>query len=781
MKQEKNTLKLFFVIALIFSTISYSVAQTTRKISSLDSDWKFFLGEAQDGQKTDFDDASWRKLNVPHDWSIEGEYRQTNPTARGGGFLPAGIGWYRKQLVVPESETGKRLFIEFEGVMANSDVWVNGQHLGKRPFGYISFVYELTGKISFGAGKPNVIAVRVDNSLQPASRWYAGAGIYRHVNLISVNPVHLDQWGVYITTPKVTDEQATVAVQATVFNQSKKSEKLMVQTILTGPDGKIFKSSETSIIVAAGKKAESKQEILVSSPNLWDVNDPKLYQAVTTIRSGKLILDEQKNTFGIRTFHFEAATGFYLNEKNIKILGVCLHHDGGPVGSAVPLSVWKSRFEKLKEIGVNAIRTAHNPMDPAFLSLCDQMGFLVMTESFDTWTAAKPNGTQGYNLYFNEWWEADTRDMVLRDRNHPSIIIYSVGNEIRDRLDTDEGRQRFLQQRDLIHRLDPTRPVTMALFRPNEMKVYTNGFAELLDILGQNYREAELVAAWKSKPDRLVIGSENGHDSKTWLVLRDNPFMSGQFLWTGIDYLGEANWPEISWNTALLDRNGSIKPTGYQRQSWWSTKPMVKIVRSEDNAGKGNLVLDWTPADFGTFDEAYVYVYSNCEEVELFLNGESKGKQPINTNATPRFWNIGFDAGTLKAVAYNKGKVVAEDILKTADSPVKIQLTAERTSVQNNWNDVVYVKATMVDKDGLRNPNINPKLTFTISGPGILKAVDNSDASSHEKYKTNVRTTFKGEAVALVQATANSGQITLSVSAEGVEGSTILLNAIPSK
>jgi len=764
----KSTLFLSSVLATMLC-LSVNAGQKT----NIDSNWQFNLGDVLGAEKPEFNAANWRNLNVPHDWSIEGEYSQAHPTGRGGGYLPAGIGWYRKTLNIPASESVKRIYLTFDGVMANSEVWINGQLLGKRPYGYVPISYELTGKIYFD--KPNTIAVRVDNTLQPASRWYAGAGIYRHVWLESLNPIHVDRWGVFITTPQVSKEKASVNIQTTVVNQSKKTEKITVQTSILDSDGKNSATAETSISIPAGQKTDCKEALVVAEPSIWNVTSPSLYRVVTTIRSGKTILDVQTNTFGIREFKFEAATGFWLNGKNLKMYGVCLHQDAGALGVAVPNSVWKSRLEKLKEIGVNAIRTAHNPMDPAFYDLCDQMGFLVMDESFDTWTASKPNGTQGYNLYFNEWWEADTRAMIVRDRNHPSIILYSVGNEIRDRLNTDEGRQRFLKQRDLVHQLDPTRPVTMALFRPNEMQVYTNGFADLLDVLGQNYRESELLAAWKAKPERKVIGTENGHDRNTWLALRDNPFMSGQFLWTGIDYLGEANWPEISHASGLMTRTDQMKPSGYQRQSWWSSKPMVKMVRAEDNMGKGDLVIDWTPADFGTYDEAYVTVYSNCDEVELFLNGESKGRQTIHADASPRFWNIGFDPGSLKAVGYNKGQMVASDELKTAESAVKVQLSCEQKTLKTDWNEIACVKATLMDAKGERNPNYNPKLMFTITGPGVIQAVDNGDVLSHEKYATNVRTPHRGVAFAYIRATG-PGKITLKVSAEGVEGTSLILD-----
>lgn len=773
-------LSVFSTLQLQSSTVQFK-PQGPRDIYPMDKDWKFSLSDQNDAKEIKYDDSDWRRLDIPHDWSIEMEYDRESPVGRGGGYLPAGTGWYRRSLLLHETESGRKHFIQFDGVMANCDVWINGQHLGKRPYGYTSFAYELTGKLTFGAKKPNIIAVRVDNSNQPASRWYAGAGIYRHVRLVSLNPVHFDRWGIFITTPEVKSNNAKVKLDVKVYNQSLKDEQLSIQTTLFSPDGKSIASASTPLKVEKGLRSTCTQEITVPEPHLWSTENPNIYTAETKIISGKTIVDVQKNNFGIRSFRFESETGFWLNDKNMKILGVCLHQDAGPVGVAVPLSVWERRLIKLKEIGVNAIRTAHNPMDPGFYDLCDKMGFLVMDETFDTWTVAKPGATTGYNLYFNEWWEADTRDMVMRDRNHPCIILYSVGNEIRDRLDREDGRQRFINQRDLVHKLDPTRPVTMALFRPNEYQVYNNGFSELMDVVGQNYRENELVAAWKDKPGRKVIGTENRHENTAWLVLRDNPFMAGQFLWTGIDYLGEAGWPEISWGSALLDRNGFMKTTGYERQSWWSKKPMVKIARSEDNAGKGVLKMDWTPADFGTYDEAIVFVYSNCEEVELFLNGESKGRLKINQDASPRFWNIGFDPGTIKAVGYNNGKEVALDEMTTADRPVKLDIKAEKKSVRNSREDLVYVNVSVVDNKGVLNPNFNPKIKFSIEGPGKIVAVDNGDILSHEKYASDERTAFNGKAVVLIRATSYEGVIKIKASAQDLGEASTEINAVPAE
>lgn len=603
-----------------YATIALSqvVKEQARVITPFDQDWSFNQGDVQGAEKADFDQTKWRKLNVPHDWSIEGTYDKAHLTARGGGYLPSGIGWYRKSFNLDESFAKKKVTIEFDGVMANSEVWINGFYLGKRPYGYISFTYDLSKNLNFGKDKTNVIVVKADNTVQPASRYYTGAGIYRHVRLVATDAVHIADWGVYISTPGATAQKATVKVKTNLINESAQSTQVTVETAVLDPAGKIVKTAQSEQTIAAGKNINVDQDIVVTNPKLWNLESPFLYKTLTKITVNGKVIDDQLNTFGIRAFKFDAATGFWLNGKNFKLKGVCLHHDGGAVGAAVPLSVWKFRLERLKEVGVNAIRTAHNPVAPEFLDLCDQLGFLVMDETFDTWNSAKNNGEKGYNRFFTEWWERDTRDMVMRDRNHPSIIIYSVGNEIHDDLNSPEGFKKYKDQQDLIHLLDPSRPVTMALFRPANSKVYTNGFAETMDIVGQNYRENELVALHNQKPNLKVIGTENTHVIQQYLALRDNPFMAGQFLWTGFDYLGEADWPQITNGQGLFDRIGSWKQQSLQRQSWWSEKPVVHIVRREDNAGAGAWINNWTPTDFDTYDDSKVAIYSNCEEVELF-------------------------------------------------------------------------------------------------------------------------------------------------------------------
>jgi beta-galactosidase len=756
--------------------ISFAQLPSPRKIISFDTDWKFIKEDVTGAEQKEFKDAAWRSLNVPHDWSIEGPYSRNNSTGRGGGYLPGGIGWYRKTFTLNEADQKNLVFIEFDGVMANSDVWINGFHLGKRPNGYASFEYELSGHLNFGKNNNNTIAVRADNSVQPASRYYTGAGIYRHVRLTVSNTVHIAHWGSFVASSDVTFENARINIQTKISNQSGAIRNIILQTSLVSPEGKIVATEETKQTLQVNKDETVHQKLIVAKPALWDLDNPQLYKCITRIITDKKITDELAVSFGIRDCRFDAATGFSLNGKNIKIKGVCLHHDAGALGAAVPLSAWKRRFEALKELGVNAIRTSHNAVAPEFLDLCDRMGLMVMDETFDTWNAAKSHAEKGYNLYFTDWWERDTRDIVLRDRNHPSIIIYSIGNEVHDNLNDSSGFRKYKIQQDLVHALDPGRPVTMALFRPALSHVYENGFADIMDIVGQNYRENELVAAHEKNPIRKVIGTENRLEQAAWIALRDKPFMSGQFLWTGIDYLGEADWPEIAHASGLLDKTGNPRDVGFQRQSWWSDKPMLYVMRKQGNAGAGEWISDWSPTDIDTYDEAKIQVFSNCDEVELFLNGVSVGSLPRPAdNASPRQWSTAFHKGTLKAVAKNGGNVVASQELTTAGNPANIVLSASRNSLANNWDEVVYITATVTDEKGLPCLNATDKIKFTIDGQGVIAAVDNADIAGSEPYISKERWAYKGKCTAIIRANADLGNIKVSASSETLAGGSIIV------
>ncbi len=760
-------LKHLFSFFMFFISLGLWAQTSERTTLNFDKDWKFIQDDVDGAEMPEFDDRRWQYLDLPHDWSIEGAVDRDHPTGRGGGYLPAGIGWYRKSFEIPASDQGKKVFIDFDGIMANSDVWINGEHLGKRPFGYVSFRYELTPYLNFG--KENVIAVRVDNSDQPASRWYTGAGIYRHVRLVSTDPTHIGHWGVFVSTPEVSSKKAEVKIQTKVVNEAREVRKIKLQTEIVDEGGKVLQKVESTQQIPAGESFDFEQNATVKNPKLWDIAQGNLYQVVSKVMDGNKVIDEETNTFGIREFRFEPATGFYINDRNVKLKGVCLHHDAGGVGAAVPLKVWERRLNLLRDLGVNAIRLAHNPFAPEFYELCDRMGFLVMDETFDTWNAQKNHADYGYNMHFDDWWEQDTRDVIMRDRNYASIFMYSIGNEIRDNLDSPEGFKKYKEQQDLVHELDPTRPVTMGLFRPNSQNVYDNGFVEMMDVVGQNYRESELVAAYHQKPERKVIGTENGHSRGAWLALRDNDFMAGQFLWTGIDYLGEADWPAISHDFGLLDRIGGIKAKALQRKSWWVEEPVAYVVRKETNAGGGDWVPDWTPSDYDTYDVAHLEVYSNCEEVELFLNGESLGSQKMPEDAAPVSYKTTFKKGTLKVVGRNGGKQVAEQILKTAGEPVALKLEVDQNTITRDFGDVAHVKIYAVDENGIINPNADNLVYYEISNPGVLRALDNGDRMDHSSSKGKRRRVYRGEGLAIVGAEGEAGTIVLKATSKGLE------------
>ena len=773
---------LFLTTFSFAATISNAPARNT---ASFDNDWRFLKGDAADAEKMDFDDSSWRKVNVPHDWSIEGPFDEKNLTGAGGGFLPSGISWYRKHFAVSDKDKGRRFYIEFDGVMEKNDVWINGVHLGQRPTGYISFEYDLTDHINFG--KDNIIAVRADTSAQPASRWYTGAGIYRHVRLVTKNAVNIPQYGTFVTTPQVGANQALIKVSSEVVNQSNAAKTVSMQIDLLDGRGKIVASGENkSVSVAPNQTTSFGLELTVKNPNRWQLDNPVIYHALARIRENGKTIDDETVPFGIREFHFDADTGFWLNGKNFKIKGVCIHHDGSAFGAAVPLAVWEHRLNELRKLGANAIRTAHNPPAPEFLDLADRMGFLVMDEMFDQWTVAK--NPFDYHLYFNEWSRRDLRDTVRRDRNHPSIILYSAGNEIHDTPNAELAKGILRGLVDEFHANDATRPVTQALFRPNVSHDYDNGLADILDVVGQNYREKEILAAHKQKPTRKIIGTENAHDLNQWLAVRDNPEYSGHFVWSGIDYLGEAgNYPSVSNTSGLITKTAAPRPVGFQRQSWWSETPMVYAVRRVARTPKAPtdpgyspvedrrpvvLFSDWTPKNADAHEEN-VEIYSNCESVELFLNGKSLGAKPKPADDSPRNWKVNYETGTLKAVGMNNGKAVADYELRTAGKPAKIALSVNKNSLSNNWDDVVFVTATVTDENGVIVPNAADLISFQTSGAGAVAAVDSADIHSHEPYQVTMRKAFQGICLAMLKANKNSGKIKLTATAQNLKSDSI--------
>ena len=809
--------------------------QQPRAIQQFTTGWRFIQADAKGAEQASFNDTSWKPVTLPHDWAIAGPFLEDAPSRGAGAFAPTGIGWYRKTFTVPAADASataaRRTFVVFDGVMANSDVYLNGQLLGHRPYGYVSFTYELTPHLQ--AGK-NVIAVRVDNSQQPASRWYPGAGINRQVRLVTTSDTHIIPWGTFVTTPSVSADSATIHIRATATNESTAAAKLSLRVRLTGPNGatittmKPITSEATEI--APGATADLNAETTISHPDRWDIAHGVMYTVhATLLRDGKAV-DNEVVPFGIREYHFDPNNGFFLNGVHHKVLGVAIHTDGGAMGTAVPLAVWERRLIALRKIGVNAIRTAHNPPAPEFLDLADRMGFLVMDEMFDCWTVAK--NEYDYHLYFMNWYVRDTTDNVMRDRNHPSVILWSAGNEIHDTPRPDVAIPILKTLVATFHKNDPTRPVTQALFRPNVSHDYEDGLADLLDVVGQNYRPGEIIAAHAQKPTRAVIGTENGHNRDEWVSMRDHPEYSGQFLWSGIDYLGESRtWPVIGSGSGLISSAGIPHKDAWERQSWWSTTPMVAIMRrtaaerpasidpgyanatsidqsaapvaprpAGGRAGGGRgagaaagaapadaaarvpepLMADWTPQNLGPHTEN-VEVYTNAEQVELFLNGRSLGTQKLHTDASAITFQVPFERGTLKAVASSGGKVVASEELKTAGKPARIEFAADFPDrpLTPDWNDVRYVTATLVDAAGTRIPDSKTEVKFAASGPGSVIAVDSGNMANHESFQGTQRQLYDGTAVAILRATGTTGQIKVTASAEGVPTASLTLTAAP--
>lgn len=764
-----------FVLALLCGMVVGASAARARAVISLDGNWRWIRGDAPGAEQPVYDDSKWQTVQVPNDWSIAAPFAETNLAGGAGAFLPTGAAWYRKRFSLPDTALGKRVWVEFDGVMANSDVWVNGMHLGHHPNGYTGFRYEVPGALlAYGQGTLNTITVCADTSKQPASRWYAGSGIYRHARVIVTDPVHLAAAGVFVYATNCTVAEAEVQIETAVTNEYSEDNPVSVETTLYTPAGEAAGFVESSQTIEAGTIARLQQQINVSRPERWSPESPRLYRAVTKLHVRGRVTEEQTTVFGLRDARFEDS-GFWLNGRNLKLKGVCLHADGGAFGAAVPLAIWEARLKTLKALGVNAVRTAHNPPAPEFLDLCDRLGLLVMDEFFDCWTVAK--NPYDYHLDFADWSAADEREIIERDRNHPSVIIYSVGNEIRDTRDAEPAKIILSNLVTTAHMEDPTRPVTMALFRPNASHDYENGLADLLDVVGQNYREDELLAAHAQNLARKILGTENTPGRRAWLAVRDHAPLAGEFLWTGIDYLGEARaWPAIGAGYGLLDRTGAVRPVGREIESWWSDKPIVALARAGGQDDETETWrADWTPETVTPHTET-VEVFSNCKEVELFLNGKSLGKKALPDDAAPREWTVPFSPGTLRSVGLDeRGRVLATNELRTAGRPARIRLQSDTQWPSAKPENVTTVRATVMDAQGVPVPSATNLVTFKVSGAGSILAVDNGDDASHEPFQATARHAYGGECAAFVRATRANAAITVTASAPGLKSGSLTL------
>jgi len=800
----KRSLLIFFLV--YFSAESFSQA------TLFDADWRFYRGGVQGAEMPRFDDSKWRKIDLPHDWSIEdlptgqaglpGTHTPFDPNAISqvsGGFTVGGTGWYRKTFTIGAEQKSKRVHIQFDGVYMNADFWLNGESLGTHPYGYTSFWFDITDKIKFG--EKNTIIVQVKNEGQN-SRWYSGSGIYRHVWLKMLDPVHVSPWGVYITTPDANATGSRLNIKTNVFNESSVPSQVKLVTRIIDSKGNEVAKTESQQEVNISASAEFAQELTVNSPQLWSTDSPALYTAVSEVyRDGKLT-DKAETKFGIRTISFNATNGFQLNGRTIKLHGGCVHHDNGPLGSKAYDRAEERRVELLKASGFNAIRCSHNPPSPAFLDACDRLGMLVLDEAFDMWRIA--NNPYDYHLYFDEWWQKDIESMVMRDRNHPSIIIWSIGNEIRD-METPKVIEVAKMLGNFIRQMEPTRPIAAAV---NNLRPQKDPFFATLDVCGYNYaaggdhgKESLYKLDHDRKPDRVMMGTESYAMEAfgAWMGVVDNPYVIGDFVWTAFDYIGEASigwrgyWQESNfypWNLAYcgdIDICGWKRPQSYYRDALWKEDQVSVFVKPPKpsfplNADKQSwskwewhdVVADWTwPGQENKPME--VSVYSSCPEVELFLNGKTLGKR--QTSRDTKFmatWQVTYHPGILKAVGYANGKQITSSQLQTAKQISKIKLSADRSTIKADGQDLSYITVELTDVSGVRNPKAEHLVKFKIDG-GTIVGVGNANPVSLESYQLPQRKAWQGRCLVIVRSTGKAGKITLTASASGLQSSKLII------
>ncbi|MBD2722147.1 beta-galactosidase GalB [Hymenobacter armeniacus] len=804
-------LLILLLLLLSATNASFGAQPPARVIASFNKGWKFYLGDEASAKDAAFNDNAWRQLTLPHDWSIEGKFDEKNPAKPEGGGLPTGIGWYRKTFTLPGT-AGRNVYIEFDGVYKRSEVWLNGHSLGQRPNGYISFRYELTRYLQ-PAGKANVLAVRVDNSAQPDSRWYTGSGIYRNVRLVTTHPVAVDEWGIFVSTPAVSAQAATVAVQTQLRNATSATSAphtVSLQTAVLDQSGREVARQLTSGVKLSSAATTVSQKLILKNPQLWSVAKPYLYRVKTTVLAGQAIEDEYETPLGVRTCVFDGQRGFLLNGQPLRIQGVCQHHDLGALGAAVNVRAMERQLEILKAMGCNAIRTAHNPPAPQLLDLCDRMGFLVLDEAFDMWQKKK-NG-QDYHLDFKQWHRRDLEDQIRRDRNHPSVFLWSIGNEIREQFDST-GTRLTRELTTTVKRLDPTRPVTSALTEQEPAKNFISQ-AGVLDVLSFNYKHAdypelpkrfpgqkflatEIAAAYETRghydlpSDSLRIWPKDGKTKLTsgnadftassydhaapywgatheaaWRAVRNSPFISGAFVWSGFDYMGEPlpyPWPARSSYFGVIDLAGFPKDAYYLYQSEWTSKPVLHLLPH----------WNWKP---GQTVDVWAY-YSQADEVELFLNGKSLGTKKKGTDDLHVLWRVPYAPGTLQAISRRAGKTVLTSTVKTAGPAAKIELTADRSQLQADGKDLSFITVRVLDAAGNLVPDAANLVKLSVSGPGFIAGVDNGYQASMESFKAPERKAYNGMALAIIQTTDKGGTITLKAMAEGLAPGTLTLTS----
>lgn len=792
-----------FAQDVMASDTSIQATGTYRTRSRIDLDWLFHLGDWTEEEARSSDASVWRKIDIPHDWSIEGPYDADHPAGYHGAFLPGGIGWYRKELDWEPEWEGSCVYIDFDGIFMCSDVYINGHHLGHWPYGYTSFRYELTSYLTKGK---NVLTVRVDNSLQPSARWYTGSGIYRHVYLTAVRQLHIGHWGVYVTTPEIGSGSATIRVQTELLNKSGHGQTVSITQSVYDRSGHLWSTVTADNFSVSGDNALLVQHMHIQSPELWSPDSPALYSLETLIRQGSEVVDCYYTPFGIRKIEVSPDFGFRLNGECMLLKGVSDHEDGGgAVGAAIPDDYLYYRLQRLKEIGCNAVRTAHNPYRPELYMYCDMLGLMVLDEAFDGWTVPKHTSKYDYGRFFTKWWSKDLGNMVRRDRNHPSVVLWGIGNEVNSY--EDEWQTKLA---NLVRRLDPSRPITQArgvkgpsidisgFNSEGEKRGVFEKFHEEFPhrpILGTeepHTRQTRGVYKTQSKhPDSGPKGDKFGepHLSDTEVFtdvpncycssydnhymsinVRENykrclrlPYLMGSFRWTGFDYLGEANykWPTRSYDKGIFDLAGIAKDHYYLYQSIWTSHPMVHLIPHWTHPGKEGVKIP-------------VVAYSNCNRVELFLDSESLGEQVMG-DALQLVWQVPYRSGRLTAIAKdNQGHVLAETFRQTAGRAYALFVQASRTSMRANRQDVVRLEVSVMDKQGILVPEADPFVTFRVDGPAVVLGVDNGDIRDLSPTRfANKCKAFKGMCMALIQAADQKGKVRINVSAPGMRSTTV--------
>jgi len=766
---------------------------------NFNSNWKFSLKASDQAANPDYDDAGWRSLDLPHDWAIEGEFSDTN--ASGTGYLPGGTGWYRKSFRMDGSDKGQTVYILFDGAYQNTEIWINGNYLGKRPFGYISFYYEISPFLNYGT-EDNVIAVKVEHEHVADSRWYTGNGIYRNVWLIVDEALHVQPWGTFVSTPSINNDEAIVKINADLVNANGIKGKVISSAFsILDMDGHKIASTSDQHELNGETSFSIETDLNMAHPELWSPDHPYLYEARLDLYLDDKLTDTYITPFGVRYFHFDPDKGFYFNGKNTLLKGVCLHHDLGGFGAARHPEAIEEVLLTLKECGVNAIRTSHNPEDPAFLDMLDRIGFFVMEEAFDEWRLGKKKwiqgrnvgqdqgilgldkyySTRGYSDFFDEWAERDIKDIVIRDRNHPSIIMWSIGNEV------DFANDPYSDKNDpfyedwkpdpaelgeiapklvaWVKEIDTTRPVTAALANlPVAQQV---GYTDALDIVGYNYQEKYYEEHHKLYPERIIYGSENSGSPTSWRAVAENDYISGLFIWTGLDYRGEAGeFPRHSAPAGMVDMCGFKKPGFYFWKSKWIEEPMIALVVKPVNQ-RWVYAMHWNWQD-SPDSEFSIFAVTNCDEAELFLNGSSLGKKAYDPTQLSITWPLDFQPGELKVTGYKDGQPVCEQVLQTAGPPAKLTLECREETMKPDGQDIVKVVVKAVDDEGIVVPVADNLVKFTVGGGAEIDNVCTGDAYSTESYRGDRRSLYMGKCVVYLKSNGISETIQFQAETDGL-------------